>query len=160
MMKSLKHCYITTILAIALSLLSSIAHGFMVTTPRTMVVTVSKELSDKPTIMKSSSQANNEEEKEAADSSNDTNDKLSGSFFNPVPANKPQDPPTTNLNENPSSSSTSSSTPMSSDSFEESVSDLLRRRKSKPRASKPSTIGGVPTSKATGKYYLFIFINM
>lgn len=104
-----------------------------------MVSKVSKELSDTPIIMKNS-QTNNEEE-EADIPSSDKEDKLSGSFFNPVPINKPQNPP--NLNEDVSA-------PMSSDSFEESVNDLLRRRKSKPRASKPSTIGGVPTSKATG----------
>ena len=30
------------------------------------------------------------------------------------------------------------------------VTELLRQRRKPPRASKPSTIGGVPTSKATG----------
>uniref|UniRef100_A0A7S2A9N1 Uncharacterized protein n=1 Tax=Trieres chinensis TaxID=1514140 RepID=A0A7S2A9N1_TRICV len=55
----------------------------------------------------------------------------------------------------PSSASSSSSSASSSpdekrDAFDRTVEDLLRRRKSKPLASRPSTLGGVPTSKATG----------
>lgn len=68
-------------------------------------------------------------------SSNDNDDgnNVSGSFFNQVPA--------------PSESEPKESKDAS---FDDDLTDLLRRRKSKPLAKTPSTLGGIPTSKATG----------
>lgn len=56
-------------------------------------------------------------------------EKTAGSFFNPVPEDGKSD------NESTAAS------------FEQSVEDLLRRRKKPPRASQPSTIDGIPTHK-------------
>mmetsp|Transcript_21126 Transcript_21126/g.29600 ORF Transcript_21126/g.29600 Transcript_21126/m.29600 type:complete len:267 (-) Transcript_21126:239-1039(-) len=68
---------------------------------------------------------------------------ISGSFFNPVPENdkegeknQPPQPPQEQRSEE--------------NSFEEDLMNLMRQRKARPRASQPSTLGGVPTSKATG----------
>ncbi|GAX22706.1 hypothetical protein FisN_4Hh182 [Fistulifera solaris] len=61
-------------------------------------------------------------------------EKTAGSFFNPVPED----------NNNKKNDENESDNPLPS-TFEESVEDLLRRRKKPPRASQPSTIDGVPT---------------
>jgi putative lipoic acid-binding regulatory protein len=59
-------------------------------------------------------------------------EKTAGSFFNPVPE------------DNHKEKNDESDNPLPP-TFEESVEDLLRRRKKPPRASQPSTIDGVPT---------------
>lgn len=61
-------------------------------------------------------------------------DAPAGSFFHKVP----DDGERTNA------------TPQQFDDINTEVTKLLRQRRKPPRASKPSTIGGVPTAKATG----------
>ena len=67
-------------------------------------------------------------------------EKAAGSFFNPVPEDGGK-------NENEDEEEIIERLPTT---FEESVEDLLRRRKKPPRASQPSTIDGVPTHKVVG----------
>lgn len=77
--------------------------------------------------------------------------KPSGSFFNQVPANDNNDNngqgkdkvDTSEDKEEPSPSASSQ------DPFDQSIEQLMKSRRSKPLASSPSTLGGVPTSKAT-----------
>jgi len=71
----------------------------------------------------------------SSDDDDDGSD-VSGSFFNQVPA--------------PSLSEPKQPKEAKNDLFEDNIEDLLRRRKSKPLAKTPSTLGGIPTSKATG----------
>ena len=67
-------------------------------------------------------------------------DEPAGSFFHQVPDDDD------NEESNEKSSSSESSVPNIDDAF----SELLRQRKKPSRASKPSTINGVPTARATG----------
>lgn len=64
-----------------------------------------------------------------------------GSFFNPVPDDGPDD-------EKKDGASSNSAAPV--DPFEKSIEDLISNRNRKPIASEPSTLGGIPTAKATG----------
>jgi len=73
--------------------------------------------------------------------------KPSGSFFNQVPAdddNKDKD------DHDDDDKETSSPAESLQDPFDQSIEQLMKNRRSKPLASSPSTLGGVPTSKATG----------
>jgi len=65
---------------------------------------------------------------------------VTGSFFNPVPE-KGDDSDGDNGKEEEGEEG---------DVMDRSIADLMRSRRAKPRASNPSTVGGVPTSKATG----------
>lgn len=93
--------------------------------------------------------------------------KPSGSFFNKVPDNqggndndKNNDAKDDN-NDNSISSSSSNdiysnetneaSLLSKEDPIEQSLQQLIKSRNSKPRASSPSTMGGIPTSKVKGK---------
>jgi len=71
--------------------------------------------------------------------SSNNDDNVSGSFFNQVP-----DEPDS------AKSSTPDSSKAGEDKIETDISELLRRRKSKPRSQTPSTIGGIPTSTVKG----------
>ena len=79
---------------------------------------------------------------------------VSGSFFNPVPENnddkKKEAAATGDSNEGTETKAAASSD--NADPFEASMAELMRSRNKKPLASKPSTLGGIPTSKATGKF--------
>jgi hypothetical protein len=87
-------------------------------------------------------------------------DSPAGSFFNPVPQDdgtNPNDEEEEVVNQEspaPSPEATQSDDDADDtgdmDTFDLSVADLLRKRRAKPIASEPSTIGGVPTSKASG----------
>ena len=93
--------------------------------------------------------------------------KPAGSFFNQVPPESDDDNDNDNDNDddddnddanNAKSSSINSeaSEPLTEkDPFDQSIEQLMKNRRSKPRASNPSTIGGIPTSKATGKLFIF-----
>ena len=63
-------------------------------------------------------------------------DAPAGSFFHKVPDEGERPNPT--------------SQPIND--INDEVAELLRKRRKPPRASRPSTIGGVPTAKATGKF--------
>eukprot|EP00551_Chaetoceros_affinis_P003043 CAMPEP_0203658050 /NCGR_PEP_ID=MMETSP0088-20131115/47139_1 /ASSEMBLY_ACC=CAM_ASM_001087 /TAXON_ID=426623 /ORGANISM="Chaetoceros affinis, Strain CCMP159" /LENGTH=228 /DNA_ID=CAMNT_0050519615 /DNA_START=456 /DNA_END=1139 /DNA_ORIENTATION=- len=80
-------------------------------------------------------------------------DNVSGSFFNQVPNDKSNDG-NGNVNGNDESSNETNNSgddaSAALDPFEASMAELMRKRNKKPLASKPSTLGGVPTSKATG----------
>lgn len=58
-----------------------------------------------------------------------------GSFFHKVPDESERD----------------NTSPQNFDDINDEVKELLRQRRKPPRASNPSTIGGVPTAKATGE---------
>lgn len=77
---------------------------------------------------------------------------VSGSFFNPVPENnddkKKEAAATGDSDEGTETKAAASSD--NADPFEASMAELMRSRNKKPLASKPSTLGGIPTSKATG----------
>ena len=65
-----------------------------------------------------------------------------GSFFHQVPNDDNNDDDGKNeMKEDP---------PKEATDFDDAVSELLRQRRKPPRASRPSTINGVPTAKATG----------
>lgn len=74
-------------------------------------------------------------------------DKPAGSFFHSIPpsdnssssSNAKDDKKDEIINEN-------TTTP----DFDDAISKLIRQRKTPPRASRPSTINGVPTERATG----------
>lgn len=72
------------------------------------------------------------------------NDGVAGSFFNPVP------PPDDDDNDAKDSKKEEINDVFD---FDQSVAELMRNRNKKSRASTPSTLGGVPTAKATGKRY-------
>jgi hypothetical protein len=85
---------------------------------------------------------------------------VSGSFFNPVPENNDD-----KNNDDDSSKKgitdgekADGSTDASAniDSFDASLANSMNKRKKKPLASTPSTIKGIPTSKATGKFTIMI----
>lgn len=69
-------------------------------------------------------------------------DNISGSFFNPIPDNN-EDEDDKNETE---ASQGDAAQPLD---FDDSVQDLIRKRSSPP-TPEPSTVSGVPTSKATG----------
>lgn len=71
------------------------------------------------------------------------NDGVAGSFFNPVP------PPNDDGDDNDAKDSKKEEINDVFD-FDQSVTELMRNRNKKSRASTPSTLGGVPTAKATG----------
>lgn len=81
-------------------------------------------------------------------------DSPAGSFFNPVPeddgANPNPDDVESLASSQDAAQSSSDDDTGDMDSFDLSVADLLRKRRAKPIASEPSTIGGVPTSKVSG----------
>ena len=90
----------------------------------------------------------------AGDDDNDDG-KLAGSFFNQVP----EDPTSSDAGANASAEGPSAAAPAQPESkaksddpfdFDQSVAKLMARRSKKPLAATPSTIGGVPTSKASG----------
>ena len=70
----------------------------------------------------------------------------SGSFFNPVPENNDNDEKS---DETPSPSPSSDK----SDDFDVEMTELLRQRRKPSKASRPSTINGVPTAKASGMLF-------
>jgi|AntRauTorckE5430_2_1112549.scaffolds.fasta_scaffold15171_2 hypothetical protein len=76
--------------------------------------------------------------------------KPSGSFFNQVPADDDNKDKDDNDDDN-DDKETSSPAESLQDPFDQSIEQLMKNRRSKPLASSPSTLGGVPTSKATGK---------
>ena len=76
--------------------------------------------------------AKDEEEDVDENDNKDGNDRPTGSFFNQVP---------------PEPDTTGPKTPLGDDPFDQKVFDMLESRRAPPRASRPSTIGGVPTSK-------------
>jgi len=65
-----------------------------------------------------------------------------GSFFNRVPDKGPDDD-----NEKKGADANGAAP---ADPFQKSIEELMRARNTKPIAAEPSTIGGVPTAKATG----------
>eukprot|EP00591_Stephanopyxis_turris_P005830 CAMPEP_0195515186 /NCGR_PEP_ID=MMETSP0794_2-20130614/6346_1 /TAXON_ID=515487 /ORGANISM="Stephanopyxis turris, Strain CCMP 815" /LENGTH=225 /DNA_ID=CAMNT_0040643577 /DNA_START=238 /DNA_END=915 /DNA_ORIENTATION=- len=82
-------------------------------------------------------------------------DRVTGSFFHAIPeddadsddknsgekvASEQQQPSERNQKEEEKSE----------DEFQRSLNQILEKRRSKPRAASPSTLGGVPTAKATG----------
>ena len=75
---------------------------------------------------------------------NNNNNGVTGSFFNPVP------PPN---DDNKDGTAKDSKKEEINDvfDFDQSMAELMRNRNKKSRASTPSTLGGVPTAKATGK---------
>mmetsp|Transcript_14511 Transcript_14511/g.31450 ORF Transcript_14511/g.31450 Transcript_14511/m.31450 type:complete len:287 (+) Transcript_14511:118-978(+) len=92
-------------------------------------------------------------------------DKIAGSFFNPVPGDPSGSDDEGDAKENKSETpaeapienkSTTAAGQGGSDEvddafdFDQSMAKLMARRNKKPLAATPSTIGGVPTSKATG----------
>jgi putative lipoic acid-binding regulatory protein len=88
----------------------------------------------------------------------DDNDdgKLAGSFFNQVPeepsssgANSDADAPAAADNPPPAQPESKATSDDPFD-FDQSVAKLMARRNKKPLAATPSTIGGVPTAKASG----------
>ena len=86
-------------------------------------------------------------------SSNDGNDNnnVSGSFFNPVPDNNDKNDNDGDNNVNKGTNNVGGSGKNSDPfDFDLGMSELMRKRTKKPLASKPSTIGGVPTSQAKG----------
>mmetsp|Transcript_10158 Transcript_10158/g.12875 ORF Transcript_10158/g.12875 Transcript_10158/m.12875 type:complete len:270 (+) Transcript_10158:205-1014(+) len=72
---------------------------------------------------------------------------VSGSFFNPVPEQNDDDD---ERREEEMSSSSPAQGSNETDAFDESLARLMKKRSKKPLASKPSTVGGIPTSKVTG----------
>jgi len=75
---------------------------------------------------------------------------VAGTFFNPVPE-KPASASAPSPAEGQSDSAADvDADGDGADAFDRSISELMRRRKAGPKASQPSTIGGVLTSKATG----------
>lgn len=90
----------------------------------------------------------------------DSEERPAGSFFHPIPT--PADESSSDVIDvetddeeestvvsetQPIAEATSSAT---EDVFEDEISKLLQQRRKKPLASRPSTINGVPTEKATG----------
>ena len=70
-----------------------------------------------------------------------SSNKINGSFFNKIPEKDDNDNDDGNQN---------IETSTETDQFEEDFQKLVKNRNKKPLASSPSTIGGKPTSKATG----------
>mmetsp|Transcript_25037 Transcript_25037/g.33196 ORF Transcript_25037/g.33196 Transcript_25037/m.33196 type:complete len:135 (+) Transcript_25037:123-527(+) len=70
---------------------------------------------------------------------------VAGSFFNPVPEKDDDDNKEGGEEEG--------------DDIDRSISELMKQRKATPRAKSPSTLGGVPTSKATGTYSSTVVLN-
>lgn len=122
---------------------------------------ISKQLSPAPRKeMNLSSSSNTNSSKEEEDDTGNSNNELSGSFFNPVPSSKKSENGSNENNDDAnqdSLASASSSLPNNgdhnapSDPFEASMLELMRSRNKKPLASEPSTVNGVPTSKAKGR---------
>lgn len=98
--------------------------------------------------------------------------KPSGSFFNQVPSEDDREKKeeekkiveekpsildnllinSNNLETEEEEKPTDSKTEDTADPFDQSLEKLLNTRKAKSKASRPSTIGGVPTSKASGTF--------
>ena len=81
-------------------------------------------------------------------------DGIAGSFFNPVP---PPSDDNNNDDQNNPNNKDDQNNPNNKDEeineifdFDSSVAELMKARTKKSRASSPSTIGGVPSAKATG----------
>mmetsp|Transcript_10790 Transcript_10790/g.30324 ORF Transcript_10790/g.30324 Transcript_10790/m.30324 type:complete len:291 (+) Transcript_10790:119-991(+) len=89
----------------------------------------------------------------------DEDGKLAGSFFNQVPKESPSsgadasasaaEPPAAAADPAPAQPETKGKSDDPFD-FDQSVAKLMARRNKKPLAATPSTIGGVPTAKASG----------
>ena len=89
----------------------------------------------------------------------DEDGKLAGSFFNQVPeasstssgagASSGAEPPAAEADPVPAQPETKAKSDDPFD-FDQSVAKLMARRNKKPLAATPSTIGGVPTAKASG----------
>ena len=83
------------------------------------------------------------------------NDGIAGSFFNPVPPEDKSDKgngeniPTAGADDDDDDSSTNNNN-INMDEFDLSFAKLMKERTSKPLASNPSTIDGVPSSKVVG----------
>jgi len=99
-----------------------------------------------PLMMSESDDTNNEESAE--------DESLAGSFFHQVPLSSDKESPD---DENDGKSDGSSSKKGNSmevrsrtDDIDDEISTLLQQRRKKPLVSRPSTINGVPTEKATG----------
>jgi len=74
--------------------------------------------------------------------------KPSGSFFNQVPDKGEDDDASNDDNQQQQDPPAEAAVPQ--DPFEASLAQLMQSRNSESRASEPSTVGGIPTSKATG----------
>jgi hypothetical protein len=77
-----------------------------------------------------------------------------GSFFNQVPDKGDDGNQDGDQNQGGDSNGAAPKDP-----FEKSMEDLIRNRNTKPIASSPSTLGGVPTAKATGMYSFHFLID-
>jgi hypothetical protein len=99
-------------------------------------------------------------------------DAPAGSFFNRVPSNdddaekkKKQHVPPTPLpspivpEATTTENSSSSSSDDNKDDLDEKLTQLLRQRQKPPRASRPSTINGVPTEKASGRLWTLCVVQ-
>lgn len=92
-------------------------------------------------------------------SSSDSNEKeeeknIAGSFFNAVPESNSSDDDDNNevtQNEVQASESQTQLPDINADPFDQSIANLIQQRSSKPLAAAESTLGGIPTSKATGE---------
>jgi len=88
-----------------------------------------------------------------------SSDKVPGSFFNPVPdkEERSSSSPSSRQKKNTDDSigddnigDTNNEDKDDSWDFDRNISKILQKRRAKPRALTPSTLGGVPTSKAKG----------
>lgn len=95
-------------------------------------------------------------------SSSDSNEKeeeknIPGSFFNAVPepkkSNSSDDDNNNEVTQNEVQASESQTQlpDINADPFDQSIANLIQQRSSKPLAAAESTLGGIPTSKATGE---------
>jgi hypothetical protein len=78
---------------------------------------------------------------------------VSGSFFNPVPENNDNNDDNDNATKNKDGEGNDDqeAEDKGKDAFEMNLAEVLRKRNQVPLASQPSTIEGVPTSKAKGE---------
>ena len=96
--------------------------------------------------------------------------KPSGSFFHKVPDNHDKDDDdeyrsisNRSSNDDNNISAKEEQSRQQQDPFDESLQQVMKSRKSRPRASSPSTLGGIPISEAKGEctfqfeYILYIY---
>lgn len=81
--------------------------------------------------------------------SKEEDDKVAGSFFNPVPPQSDDDD-NDNNDEDSVMDIDQDSLPLSENTFEAKLSNVIKKRTSPSRASEPSTINGVPTAEFKG----------
>lgn len=93
----------------------------------------------------SSSDSNEKEEEEEKN--------IAGSFFNAVPEPKKSNSSDDEVTQNEIKASESQTQlpDINADPFDQSIANLIQQRSSKPLAAAESTLGGIPTSKATGE---------